>query len=64
MSESKKVKQSYILSPVSAKAHIKRDRSERPLRSANKPRIVLDLSLDQVPLALTDVRINNSSYLF
>ncbi|XP_033219342.1 vacuolar protein sorting-associated protein 13D isoform X2 [Belonocnema kinseyi] len=54
MSESKKVKQSYILSPVSAKAHIKRDRSERPLRSPNKPRIVLDLSLDQVPLALTD----------
>ncbi|XP_043480928.1 vacuolar protein sorting-associated protein 13D isoform X1 [Leptopilina heterotoma] len=54
MNELKKANHRYILSPVSAKAHIKRDRSERPLRSANKPRIVLDLLLDQVPLALTD----------
>lgn len=58
MSESKKVNHRYILSPVNAKAHIKRDRSERPLRSANKPRIVIDLLLDQVPLALTDVSLN------
>lgn len=55
MSKSKKQSKSYILSPVSAEAHVKRDRSERPLRSANRPRIVVDLSLDQVPLSLTDV---------
>lgn len=55
MSESKKQNKSYILSPVSAEAHVKRDRSERPLRSPNKPRIVVDLSLGQVPLSLTDV---------
>ena len=56
MNASKKQDKNYILSPVSAKAHVKRDRSERPLRSANKPRIVVDLSLDQVPLSITDVR--------
>ena len=28
---------SYILSPVSAETFIKRDRSEKPLRSVNKP---------------------------
>ncbi|XP_015598611.1 vacuolar protein sorting-associated protein 13D isoform X2 [Cephus cinctus] len=56
MSESKKSKWKHILSPVSARAHIKRDRSDRPLRSANRPRVVLDLLLDQVPLAITDVQ--------
>jgi vacuolar protein sorting-associated protein 13D len=57
MNESKKQNRCYILLPVSAKAHVKRDRSERPLRSPNKSRIVLDLSLDQVPLSITDVCI-------
>lgn len=61
MSESKKQSRCYILSPVSAEAHVKRDRSERPLRSANKPRIVVDLSLDQVPLSLTDVSFHTYS---
>ncbi|XP_014236722.1 vacuolar protein sorting-associated protein 13D isoform X1 [Trichogramma pretiosum] len=56
MNESKKHAKNYILSPVSAKAHVKRDRTERPLRSAHKPRIVVDLSLDQVPLSITDVQ--------
>ncbi|XP_016844832.1 vacuolar protein sorting-associated protein 13D isoform X2 [Nasonia vitripennis] len=56
MNESKKQSRCYILSPVSAKAHVKRDRSERPLRSANKPRMVVDLSLDQVPLSLTNIQ--------
>lgn len=54
MSESKKAKHMHILSPVSARAHIKRDRSERPLRSINKPRLIVDLLLDQVPLSITD----------
>ncbi|XP_046414322.1 vacuolar protein sorting-associated protein 13D isoform X1 [Neodiprion fabricii] len=54
MSESKKGKHKHILSPVSAQAHIKRDRSERPLRSVNKPRLIVDLLLDQVPLSVID----------
>ncbi|XP_046815359.1 vacuolar protein sorting-associated protein 13D isoform X1 [Vespa crabro] len=54
MNETKNLIRNHILSPVSARAHIKRDRSERPLRSLNKPRIIVDLLLDEVPLVLTD----------
>ncbi|XP_044592109.1 vacuolar protein sorting-associated protein 13D isoform X2 [Cotesia glomerata] len=46
----------FVLSPVSARAHVKRDRSEKPLRSVLQPRIVVNLQLDQVPLSLTDVQ--------
>ncbi|XP_029665286.1 LOW QUALITY PROTEIN: vacuolar protein sorting-associated protein 13D-like [Formica exsecta] len=56
MSESKNMMKRHILSPVNARAHIKRDRTERPLRSNNKPRIVVDLLLDEVPLSLTDIQ--------
>ncbi|XP_053983789.1 intermembrane lipid transfer protein Vps13D isoform X2 [Hylaeus volcanicus] len=56
MSEPKNIIKKHILSPVSARAHIKRDRSERPLRSTNKPRIIVDLLLDDVPLCITDVQ--------
>lgn len=48
----------YILAPVSAQAQIKRNRSEQPLRSADTPRIVCDLSLEEVPLSLIDVSTN------
>ncbi|XP_034948002.1 vacuolar protein sorting-associated protein 13D isoform X2 [Chelonus insularis] len=54
MSESKNTKWNYVLSPVSAQAHIKRDRSEKPLRTISQPRIIVNLQLDQVPLSLTD----------
>ncbi|XP_015113187.1 vacuolar protein sorting-associated protein 13D isoform X1 [Diachasma alloeum] len=54
MNESKSTMWKYILSPVSACARIKRDRSEKPLRSITRPRIVVDLQLDQVPLLITD----------
>lgn len=57
MSEVKNMMKKHILSPVNARAHIKRDRTERPLRSVNKPRIVVDLLLDEVPLSLTDVSV-------
>ena len=50
----------HILSPVNARAHIKRDRTERPLRSINKPRIVVDLLLDEVPLSITDVSFTDN----
>lgn len=47
----------YLLSPVNAQAHVKRNRSELPLRSKTNPRIICDLTLDQVPLSLTEVRL-------
>ncbi|XP_032690797.1 vacuolar protein sorting-associated protein 13D isoform X2 [Odontomachus brunneus] len=56
MSKSRNGTKSYILLPVNARAHIKRDRTERPLRSINNPRIVVDLLLDEVPLSITDVQ--------
>ncbi|XP_076758070.1 vacuolar protein sorting 13D isoform X2 [Xylocopa sonorina] len=56
MSEPKNIIKNHILSPVNARAHIKRDRSERPLRSTSRPRMIVDLLLDDVPLCLTDVQ--------
>uniref|UniRef100_A0A0A9WG36 Vacuolar protein sorting-associated protein 13D n=3 Tax=Lygus hesperus TaxID=30085 RepID=A0A0A9WG36_LYGHE len=50
----KKAKHDYLLSPVNAQAQIKRNRSELPLRSRVNPRIVCNLTLDEVPLSLTD----------
>lgn len=44
----------FLLSPVSAQAHVKRNRSEQPLRSRLQPRIVCDLHLEEVPLSLFD----------
>lgn len=46
----------YILSPVCAQAHIRRNCCEHPLRSADNPRIWCDLQLEEVPLILVDVR--------
>lgn len=45
----------YILSPVSAQAKIKRNRSEKPLRSPDMPRIVCDLQMDEVSMGLDNV---------
>jgi vacuolar protein sorting-associated protein 13D len=49
------LKHQFVLSPVIARAYIKRNRSEQPLRSRTQPRIVCDLHLEEVPLSLTDV---------
>jgi vacuolar protein sorting-associated protein 13D len=49
------VKHQFLLSPVSAQAHVKRNGSEKPLRSRTQPRIICDLHLEEVPLSLTDV---------
>lgn len=49
---------SFLLSPVSAQAHVKRNRSEQPLRSRFQPRIVCDLHLEEVPLSLFDVSLS------
>lgn len=45
----------YVISPVSAQAHLKRDRSETPLRTRSRPRLVCDLILNEVQLTLNDV---------
>lgn len=55
VNQSGKYSRHYILAPVSAQAQLKRDRSERPLKSGDSPRIVCDLCLEEVPLALVDV---------
>jgi len=55
MSQYMALKHQFVLSPVSAQAHIKHNRSEQPLRSRTQPRIVCDLHLEEVPLSLTDV---------
>lgn len=45
----------YLVSPVSAQAHLKRDRSETPLRTRSRPRLVCELVLNEVQLTLNDV---------
>lgn len=47
----------YVISPVSAQAHLKRDRSETPLRTRSRPRLVCDLILNEVQLTLNDVSL-------
>lgn len=58
----------YIVSPVSATAKFKRDRSEMPLRTRSRPRLTCDLVLNEVQLTLSDVScsihiINFKSFL-
>lgn len=53
-------KHQYIISPVSAQARFKRDRSEMPLRTRSRPRLTCDLVLNEVQLTLNDV----SKFLF
>ncbi|KAF5273971.1 hypothetical protein FQA39_LY01087 [Lamprigera yunnana] len=48
----------YILPPVSAEAQFKKNRSERPLRCSDTPRIVCNLTLQDVPLTLVDQQYN------
>lgn len=49
------VQHRYVVSPVSARAHLKRDRSETPLRTRSRPRLVCELVLNEVQLTLNDV---------
>lgn len=44
----------YIVAPVSGYAHVKRNRSELPLRSVSTPRLVCELHLSEVPISLAD----------
>ncbi|XP_055691450.1 intermembrane lipid transfer protein Vps13D isoform X2 [Lutzomyia longipalpis] len=56
--EKMKFSHQYIVSPVSAQAKLKRDRSENPLRTRSRPRLVCDLVLEEVSLSLTDWQYN------
>ena len=46
----------YILAPVSGKAYLRRNCSEKPLISRSTPRTEIDLQLDQVPVLLTAIQ--------
>ncbi|KAJ6645642.1 Vacuolar protein sorting-associated protein 13D [Pseudolycoriella hygida] len=51
---SSKLAHQFVISPVCAQAHLKRDRSETPLRTRSRPRLVCDLILNEVQLTLND----------
>lgn len=48
----------YVISPVTAQAKLKRDRSENPLRTRNRPRLVCDLVVNDMALTLVDWQYN------
>lgn len=64
ISESAMPTHEYVVSPVSAQAHLKRDRSETPLRTRSRPRLVCDLILEEVQLTLNDVSVLNCRISF
>ncbi|KAL7019068.1 hypothetical protein ACKWTF_011000 [Chironomus riparius] len=48
----------YIIKPVSAQAKFKRDRSETPLRTRNRPRLTCNLILNEISLSLNENQYN------
>ena len=49
-----KTNHEFIIKPVSAQAKLKRDRSETPLRTRNRPRLTCDLQWNEVSLSLNE----------
>uniref|UniRef100_A0A336MDN8 CSON015545 protein n=1 Tax=Culicoides sonorensis TaxID=179676 RepID=A0A336MDN8_CULSO len=49
-----KFQHEYIIQPVSAQAKFKRDRSETPLRTRNRPRLTCDLVWNEIAITLSD----------
>lgn len=49
-----KTNHEFIIKPVSAQAKLKRDRSETPLRTRNRPRLTCDLHWNEVSLSLNE----------
>ena len=45
---------SYLLDPVSAGARLRRNRAGLPLRSLARPRLHIDIELDQFSVALSE----------
>ncbi|XP_058447485.1 intermembrane lipid transfer protein Vps13D isoform X2 [Malaya genurostris] len=50
--------QVYIINPISAKAQLKRDRSDTPLRTRSRPRLICDLIWDEIKITLSDIQYN------
>lgn len=53
----------YIIHPITAQAHFKRDRSETPLRTRSRPRLSCEVTVNEVNLSLDDVRFNKTCLL-
>jgi vacuolar protein sorting-associated protein 13D len=49
-----KTNHEFIIKPVSAQAKLKRDRSETPLRTRNRPRLTCDLQWNEVSLSINE----------
>lgn len=49
----------FIIKPVSAQARLKRDRSEKPLRTRNRPRLTCDLDWHEVTLSLNEYQYDS-----
>lgn len=45
----------FIINPITAQAHFKRDRSETPLRTRSRPRLSCEVIVDEIHLSLSDV---------
>uniref|UniRef100_A0A2M4A0B1 Putative vacuolar protein n=1 Tax=Anopheles triannulatus TaxID=58253 RepID=A0A2M4A0B1_9DIPT len=48
----------HIISPISVRAQLQRDRSETPLRTRSRPRLVCDLIWDEIKIVLSDIQYN------
>uniref|UniRef100_A0A8W7P8Q1 UBA domain-containing protein n=1 Tax=Anopheles coluzzii TaxID=1518534 RepID=A0A8W7P8Q1_ANOCL len=48
----------HMISPISVRAQLRRDRSETPLRTRSRPRLVCDLIWDEIRIALSDIQYN------
>ena len=46
----------YTLFPTNARAHIKRNTSEKPLKSASMPRVNIDIIIEEVAVSLSNVQ--------
>ncbi|XP_055600875.1 intermembrane lipid transfer protein Vps13D isoform X2 [Uranotaenia lowii] len=50
--------QVYIINPISVQAQLRRDRSETPLRTRSRPRLVCDLMWEEIKITLSDIQYN------
>ncbi|XP_052894433.1 intermembrane lipid transfer protein Vps13D [Anopheles moucheti] len=48
----------HMISPISVRAQLRRDRSETPLRTRSRPRLVCDLIWEEIKIALSDIQYN------
>uniref|UniRef100_A0A182P4B8 UBA domain-containing protein n=1 Tax=Anopheles epiroticus TaxID=199890 RepID=A0A182P4B8_9DIPT len=48
----------HMISPISVRAQLRRDRSETPLRTRSRPRLVCDLIWEEIKITLSDIQYN------